>query len=176
MGEPYASGVELASFHTVSKGFLGGWTFGGGGEGERLRDQCLGGWEQQCRANPTGNGWVRCLHAGRLSQPTKACAAAPAAAAFCQHSTAQHSSKQACHWPALQPWPSLAAALQASVGCAADMWSSPTSTPAPWRSCTRSPRVSGLWLAGWWVGVLADIAWLGDLNDCCMVGECWTCR
>ena len=24
MGEPYASGVELASFHTVSKGFLGG--------------------------------------------------------------------------------------------------------------------------------------------------------
>ncbi len=25
LGEPYASGVELASFHTVSKGFLGEW-------------------------------------------------------------------------------------------------------------------------------------------------------
>ncbi len=37
LGEPYASGVELASFHTVSKGFLGellgpfGW--GGGRSG-----------------------------------------------------------------------------------------------------------------------------------------------
>ncbi len=54
MGEPYASGVELASFHTVSKGFLGEW--GAGGKGRELdtshNEECRAGLEQL--AGPAG--------------------------------------------------------------------------------------------------------------------------
>lgn len=60
MGPPYATQQELASFHSVSKGYMGEcvWAGGGGGAGARRPRRPLLPALPQCPPSPAGAGSV----------------------------------------------------------------------------------------------------------------------